>query len=104
MQLTIDVPDHLAKRISDQRGNLIDIIERGLLDQLAMRSAPGKEVIAFLARGPRPEEILAFRPSQSALDRSRHLLFKNSKGELSAEEQDELDLLARVDQLMTLIK
>jgi len=67
-------------------------------------SAPAKEVIGFLAGGPRPEEIVGFRPSIEAVERSRELLRRNQDGVLTPAEAAELDEMASLDQLVTLIK
>jgi hypothetical protein len=87
MQVTIELPDPLARRL-----------------------APGgnhrtrREVATFLARGPSPEEIAAFRRSESFIERSRELLDRNREGLLSPEEQAELEEIASLDDLMMLVK
>jgi hypothetical protein len=64
MQLTIDLPEKLARRIETEREHLAEIIESGLrLRKWAGGSGVAQEVIDFLGRGPRPEEIIAFRSS-----------------------------------------
>jgi uncharacterized membrane protein len=60
--------------------------------------------VALLARGPSPEAIIAFGPSAHSIERARELLEKNRAGELGVEEQAELDEMARVNQLFTLIR
>ncbi len=74
MQVTIDLPDQLARRLEAQKERLKDIIERGLQQHGDGTSAHWREVIEFLASGPRPNEIVAFRPSQGNVERSRELL------------------------------
>lgn len=105
MQLTIEIPERLGQRLEPEHGHLAEIIELGLrLRQWASESALAQEVIGFLARGPQPEEIVGFRPSEAAVERSRELLRRNEEGVLTSAEAAELDEMALLDQLVTLIK
>lgn len=65
---------------------------------------PTEEVAAFFARGPSVEEIAAFRLSDESVEHIRELLDKNAAGTLSSEESEELDELAVLDRLVTLIR
>ena len=104
MQLTIEVPDQLARRLESDLPHMADIIKQGLASRQSKLSGHWREVFAFLGRGPRPEEILAFRPSEQVPARSRELLGKNSAGALSATENAELEELASLDQFVTMLK
>ena len=105
MQLTIDIPDRLAQRLEPERDRLAEIIESGLrLRDWVGASALAQEIVAFLARGPRPQEIVAFRPSAVAVERSRELLRRNQEGGLTPSEGAELEEMALLDHLVTLIK
>src|SRR6266705_6387044 len=105
MQITLEIPDVLAQRLESQREHLAEIIESGLrLRQWVGASAMAREVVEFLARGPRPQEIVAFHPSEAATERSRELLRRNKEGTLTAAEEAELEEMALLDQLVTLIK
>src|SRR5437870_12821162 len=64
MQVTIELADGLAQRLRPQMNRLPEIIERGLQHRGAGTSANCREIIACLARGPRPYEILALRPAE----------------------------------------
>jgi len=55
------------------------------------------EIVDFFARGPSPAEILAFRPSEETLDRVRYLLDRNAADELTSEEAEELECLAKLN-------
>lgn len=73
MQLPIEIPERLGKRLELEHGHLAEILELGRrLRQWANESALAQEVIGFLARGPRPEEIVSFRPSEAAVERRRN--------------------------------
>ena len=104
MQMTIELPDELAERLKPERAHLAQIIERGLRSAASETCFLAQEVIGFLAHGPGPAEIVAFRPSEDSVERAQALLEKNRAGSLTAEEQTELDEMARLNQLFALIK
>jgi hypothetical protein len=104
MQLTIEIPDMLAKQLEPEQDRLVEIIARGLRRSWSGASGLRREVISFLARRPTAEEILALRPSETAVKRSRKLLARHQDGALSAEEEAELDEMCEVDRFVSLIK
>jgi hypothetical protein len=105
MQVTLDISENLAQRLESEREHLAEIIESGLrLRDWVGASALVKEVIDFLARGPRPQEIVTFRPSATTVDRSCDLLRRNKAGTLTPAEEAELEEMALLDRLVTLIK
>ena len=104
MQVTIDLPDPLARRLEGRRERLEEIIERGLQHQAEGSSLRWREIIEFLASGPGPEEIVAFRPSAAHIERSGELLDKNRESQLTKAEEAELDEMEHINHLMTLLK
>lgn len=104
MQVTIDLPEQVARRLAAQEGRLEEIMERGLQQHGGGTSTRWREIIEFLASGPRPEEIIAFRPSAAHAERSAELLHKNREGELDEAEEAELDDMEQINHLMTLLK
>ncbi|MFN8491914.1 MAG: hypothetical protein U0350_30215 [Caldilineaceae bacterium] len=104
VQLTIEVPEDLADRLQPVRNRMADILELGLRDIEPLNQPLYNELIEFLSRGPRPQEILAFRPSAVVNERISILLDKNQSGSLNASEQAELEQAEQLDYLMTLIK
>jgi hypothetical protein len=105
VQVTIEIPERLARRVNAERDRLAEIIESGLrLRDWVGASALAQEVVNFLARGPRPQEIVAFRPSEAAVERSRELLLRNKAGELTPAEEAEMEEMALLDHLVALIK
>jgi hypothetical protein len=104
MQVTIEIPDKLAKQFETEREHLAEILELGLRQRRARASGLRRELLAFLARGPQPAEIIAFRPSETATDRARELLHRNKKANLTAEDEAELDDIAELDHLVTQLK
>lgn len=104
MQVTIELPDELAHRVEPEKEHLAELIARGLSQRWAEGSGGRRELIEFLGRGPRPDEIVAFRPSPAQIERARELLHRGSAGALTANEQAELDEIGHLDTLVTLLK
>ena len=104
MQVTIDLPENLARALESERQRVGRIIARGLRPETAALSSFRHEVISFLAQGPRPTEIIAFQPSEAAVARIRELRDRNQEGSLSAEEEAEMDEVAEVDNLVSMLK
>ena len=63
-----------------------------------------QEVYRFLVSAPTPEQIIAFRPSESTQERVRQLLAANKTNRLTSEEQVELDEFERVNHFMSMLK
>lgn len=104
VELTIQIPNELALRMQPVRDRLAEIIELGLREMALARLGLYTEVIEFLASGPTPQAIVAFRPSAQAQARVTELLDKNRAGTLTSAEQSELDQYESLDYLMTLVK
>lgn len=73
------------------------------MSQASMVS-PVEEVVEFFSRGPSRDEIAAFRLSEMAQERLRELLYKNSAGELTQEENRMLDQMLLLDDIVSLIR
>jgi hypothetical protein len=104
VQLTIEIPEKLAKQLEPEQDRIADIIARGLRRSWSGNSRLRREIISFLARRPTVKEILEYRPSETAVKRSRKLLNGHQHGALSAEEEAELDEMCEVDNFVSLIK
>ena len=91
MQVTIDLPENLAINLQSHKGKLSKIFELGLREFRANSSIGYKsvaDVLEFLANLPKPEEIIALRPSEDLQNKINELLEKNRREGLSeAEEQ-----------------
>ncbi len=59
------------------------------------------ELLDFLASSPSAEELIAYRPPEALQARISELLEKNRQGNLSAEEQTELDEFLRMNRFMS---
>ncbi|PWU15168.1 MAG: hypothetical protein C5B50_15795 [Verrucomicrobia bacterium] len=104
MQLTIEIPDQLARQLEPERERLAEIIARGLRRTWSAGSTHRREVISFLARQPSGDEIIAFRPSDEAGERAQELLARNSEGALTDAEEAELDEMCELDRFVALLK
>ena len=63
-----------------------------------------EEVVDFIARGPTPRSVIAFRASEATRQRVADLLQRHRNDELSAEESSELDHYLQIEHLMRLAK
>lgn len=63
-----------------------------------------EEVIEFIAAGTSPQNVVAFRPSQSAKERVSDLLDREKTSGLSPDEKSELDHYLQLEHLMRLAK
>ncbi len=62
------------------------------------------EITDFLATNPTPEDIIAYRLPDDLQARTHELLDKNSEGELTPEEYNEMMDFARIDNMLLLLK
>ena len=104
MQVTIELPEKLARQFEPEREHLAEILELGLRQRWAQASGLRRELLSFLARGPQPADIIAFRPSESAVERIRELLRCSKAGTLTAGEEAEMDDIAEFDHLVAQLK
>ncbi|OGG51425.1 MAG: hypothetical protein A3F84_26605 [Candidatus Handelsmanbacteria bacterium RIFCSPLOWO2_12_FULL_64_10] len=62
------------------------------------------EVTSFLSSGPAPEDIVRFQPSEANQRRASDLLSRLKGGNLTPEEEAELDKLEQIEHFMRIIK
>ena len=62
------------------------------------------EVVDLFARGTPSSEIVQFKPSPEARDRTRHLPDRSQSAELTDDEAAELDRLGQFESMMQLVK
>ncbi|WP_027403087.1 hypothetical protein [Aphanizomenon flos-aquae] len=112
-QLTIQVPDELAKRLQPILHRLPELlsqlIETHTPETLEFTNSSDTantytEVLDFLIKQPTPEQIAKFKVSTQAQTRLEYLLEKNRMGTISKAENSELDIYEQLDQLMILLK
>ncbi len=63
-----------------------------------------QDAVELMATGPKPEQIVSFKPSEKLQERVRELIFKEKEREISTEEKIELDQILFFDHIMRLIK
>jgi hypothetical protein len=63
-----------------------------------------QEIIDFIAAGTRPENVIAFRPSEAAKERVADLIERGKSDTLTQEEQSELAHYLQLEHLMRLAK
>lgn len=116
-ELTIQIPDELAKRLEPLSNRLPELLSQ-LLDSnnssstsLAIATANLQEipqayleVLDFLVTRPTPQDILAFKVSPEAQERLSSLLDENREGTLTGSEVAELDVYEQLEHLMILMK
>jgi hypothetical protein len=104
VQLTIEIPDDLAKELGPEREHIAEVIRRGLAQPISAATALAEEVIEFLGRGPGPQEIIGFRPSQESVRRAAELLEKNRESTLTPDERAEIEEICAWNRVFALIK
>lgn len=62
------------------------------------------ELVEYLARTATAEQILAFKVSEAMQQHADELLDRNNDGELTAEEQAELQQMLHFDRMVSLLK
>jgi hypothetical protein len=112
--ITLDIPDVLAERLAQRREQLPQLLAMALElfpgeVPLSLPMSPSDhpvfvEMIGFLASGPTPAQIVAFKLSPTAQARLETLLDTHREEGLTAEETAELEVYAQVNHLLLLLK
>ncbi len=63
-----------------------------------------QELVDYLAQNATPEQILAFKVSVAMQKRADELIERNSEGELTSEEANELQQMLQFDRMVSLLK
>jgi len=63
-----------------------------------------EEIVEFIARGTTPNNVAAFRPSESAKERVADLIQREKSSSISPEEESELNHYLQLEHLMRLAK
>ncbi len=107
IELTIKVPDQLGKQLQRMHDRLPEILELGLRELQAEQSDRFKDLNAIMdliASQPAPEQIMAIHPSPELQERVSELLYNSKQGEISSEEQIELERYLMLEHLVRLAK
>jgi len=107
VEITVRVPEQLARRLQPVHQRLPEILELGL-GQLPLSRPRGydgaAEIIEFLVSRPSPAEIVRLRPSPLLQARVSKLLEKNRTGTLTRDEEAEMERYDCLEHLVRMAK
>jgi hypothetical protein len=101
--VTIEVPDELSELVTQAGDRLPELLAQSLREP-TLPAHVYRYVLDFLASRPTPEQLASFGPTPEMTDRLRTLVERESKGEITPAEKDELDEYERLEHLMVMIK
>jgi len=106
VELTVHVSEDLASRLRPVQDRLPQILELGLRE---LHAAPPQfeglgDVLETLAHLPRPQEVLALRPSPALQERISTLVDKQRTGRLSSDEERDWQNYQYVEHLVRIAK
>lgn len=104
VELTLQIPNSLAAKIQSFGVWTSTIIEISLLNCTTKASLTAQEAIKFLETNPSPKEVIGFKISEKGQNRLRNLLSANGERTLSKKEATELDELAKIETIFTMLK
>jgi hypothetical protein len=107
MQITLEVPDNIGQQLQQFGDRLPEILDRALQELVPQENAMFRDeqhILEVLARQPRPEEIFALRPAPELQVRMSELLDRNKSGDLSRQDETELDRYFLLEHLVRLAK
>jgi hypothetical protein len=104
VEMKMHVPDTLAPKLKRMNRWLPIVLELSLAGFKTATAQTVAEVIDFLAKGPAPKRVAAYKVSARAQMRLRRLLALNASGLLSEDEQRELDEIETLEHLMVMLK
>ena len=110
--ITLNVPDEIATRLPEMERDLPALLslalalhdDRHKMQPVADWHPAFGEVLDFLATGPAPAEIVAYKVSPETQLRLETLLAKNQEEGLTAVETAELDTYQQINHLFILLK
>jgi hypothetical protein len=103
-EITVQVPDELAGRLERMKAWLPTVIELGLAGFRTRAIQTASEVVSFLAQGPSAGDVAQYHVSDRAQARVQRLLSLQAGGQLSLDEQEELDELERIEHTVVMLK
>lgn len=104
VEMTIEVPESLAERITAVQERLPEVLAHGLGELSPLPNEVYRYILKFLVNQPTSAEMLTFEPAPEMVKRASELLEKNREGRLSAAEETELDEYLRINHLVTMLK
>jgi hypothetical protein len=104
VEMTMQVPEDLAKRIQPIGSWLPTILELSLIGCKTLATQTRTEVIQFLSTNPSPQEVVGYHVADRTQTRLRRLLALNEAGLLGETEQLELDELQQIEHTIIMLK
>jgi len=105
--ITIQVPPMLERRLQPFRERVAELLERGLREIAAEESGAFQDestIMEVLTSNPTPQQVLALRPSPVLQARVTELLARSKQGQLSRQEEAELERYLMLEHLVRLAK
>jgi hypothetical protein len=105
MQIILEVPDRLGKKLQQLGDRLPEALDR-LLQEIpeTISYQDDLQIVELLASQPSPEAILAIRPTPALQNRISELLDRNKTATLSRIEEAELDRYLLLEHWVRLAK
>jgi hypothetical protein len=103
VKITLEVPDELSEQLKQLGDRLPELLALSL-QQPPLPARIYRYILDFLTSNPTPEQILEFRPTPEMQQRLQTLLKRSQAGELTQQEQAELDEYERIEHLMVMLK
>lgn len=112
VEFIVQVPNVLGQQLQRVRERLPEILERGLREIASETSVAEKSrgfqdenaIMELLTSQPSPEQVLSIRPSPEFQARVSELLRRNKEGELSRQEEVELERYLTLEHMVRLAK
>lgn len=103
-QITIEVSDSLAERLTAVKDRIPEMLAREIEQPSPLLNEVYRYVLKFLASNPSPPAVIDFKPTPTMQERIGELLEKNGEGQLSPAEASELDEYANINRLLSMLK
>ena len=102
-KITLEVPDELSEQLLQMGDRLSELLALSL-EQPPLPAKIYHYILDFLASKPTLEQIIAFRPTIQMQERLNLLITRNSTGQLTPIERQELDEDERIEHLIVMLK
>lgn len=104
VQITLDVPEALAERLTAVHERLPEVLAHGLDALSPIPNEVYRALLDFVTSNPSPEAVLHFQPTPHMQERISALLAKNRAAQLTPAEAAELDEYARINRFVRKLK
>lgn len=104
VEITIEVPEALAERLTAIRDRLPEVLARALYEPALLPNEVYRYILEFLASNPSPQAIVDFKPTPAMQERISELLEKNRDGQLTPAEAAELDEYEHINRFVRKFK